>query len=641
VARDDRLLWLARPRVAAGVVAAVWTAAEILHAAHMSAVYLGLVTAAAAAVCGWASSSREAAGWAVAAGGWLTLAAAAGPAAGPYCAVTLLGLGVAATGWWRLNRHGAVQSAKTQRRHRAVWLSRAHRFGLGGSHLLHHEETRLGHVIRANTTGTGRRASSLAAGSDVAERVAEYLKLPVSRVQVSKADLAGEIVIHVREKDPWEHPIPHPLTVDKHEITLPVPSTVRKPVVVGQDPDSGRPLRLTLWDSHGGKTVMVVGKKDAGKTTILSDVKERVTACGDALLVTINLSKCIEDVEWSPACHMSALGPKQTRKALTILDWLCRLVDERMMTPRDDAVFQPTPADPCVVVVLDEVDTLAKVPGAQERLEHIASKHRSEGVVLVFAGQRGTAAWVGGSNVRAMADIVCIGRVRSQSEAQHAAGDLQIPDMSAYGEAHSGVWLIGEAEAGGRFTTGRAFNLSDLRQIREIAYARRRDDAPVPVPAAGAGVGAERPAPPPPGDLSRYDSTYGPLEDALADGDRAALAELDARRVKLAGAAEETGKLEADLTEALGGMSDDQLKAGAEQSWADLAGGTVVPDGARTKILNLCAGEGASGRALVDHLGEKRWRVMEWLNRLRFEGLIVSVGRGPQARWRLTAGPES
>ena len=530
MARGDRLLWAARARVTAGVAAGTWTAAAIMHAAGVPPDYLGFCAAVAAALAGWKVSASDPAHGKQAAraigiwGGWLTAATWFGPAAGPVHALTLLGLAGLVAGHWKLARHELVRGARQQRQHRMEWLSGAHRDGLGGSHLLEREETRLGHRIRVDTTRTGRRASSLAAGTEVAERIAENRSLPTSRVRVSKAGIAGQLDIHIRERDPWQQPIPHPLTDSQPEIKLPVPATIRQPLPVGQDPDSGRPLRLTLWDSHGGKTVMVVGKKDAGKSTLLSCVKERVTACEDALLVTINLSKGVEDLEWSPACHRSAIGPKQAGKALRILDWLCTVVDSRPLLPRDDATFQPSPAGPCVVAVIDEIDALAKVPGAEDRLQHIASKHRSEGVALVFAGQRGTAQWVGGSNVRAMADIVCIGRVRSQSEAQHAAGDLEIPDMSAYGEAHAGVWLIGEAEAGGRFDTGRAFNLSDLRDIREIAYARRdRSVALEPVLAGVSASGAGTP-PPPDGGLGGYDVRYGSLEDTLPPDERAVLA---------------------------------------------------------------------------------------------------------------------
>ncbi len=379
-----------------------------------------------------------------------------------------------------LNMHSAVKKARAWRAAKADWLSNAPRYGLFGSHLLHHEFTRLGERLRVDVTETGKLASSLA-GSSLAEQIAQVRKLSRTRVRVTAAPVAGQIDISIRTIDPWKRAIPHPLLASDPEITLAMRATIRKPLEVGQDPETGKPLTLTVWDSHGGRNIFIIGKKDAGKTTLLSCIRERLSACNDALVLGINLSKAIEDLEWAPACHLTAIGPGQAKKALAILQLVRRIIDESGAIPRDDKVIQPRPDTddepgwPAVVLVIDEIDALIDLLGARAKalLRYITSKDRSESVCLIAAGQRGTADWMGGSDVRANLDVVCAGRVRRQGEINHAVGTMGplIPDMASYGEGHAGVWAI--VEDSGEYDLGRTFDLSELPDIRQIAWERR------------------------------------------------------------------------------------------------------------------------------------------------------------------------
>jgi hypothetical protein len=663
----DRLLQAARFRWAAGSAAATWTAAQIMHANHIAAVYPALVTTTAAAATGWAVSSRgarehtdgqpraaarrhgrQAAAAMAAGGGWLTAATAAGPLTGPDHAMTvLLGLGTLA-GYACLNGHDLVRKAREWRRRRMKWLETAYRYGLDGSHLRHWERTRLGWMARVDTKGTGRRASQLAGpGSHVAELIAETLSLPPSRVQVTRAHHAGEIVIKVRETDPWAEPIPHPLLGSDPEIRLPVPATIRQPAVVGQDPDTGTPLRLTLWDSHGGKNIAVVGKRDAGKSTLLNCIRERVTACEDALLADINVSKAIEDLEWSPACYESAIGDGQQHKAIEILDWLCGIVAARPKLGRTTATHQPAREHPAIVCVIDEIGVLMRIPGAADRLKYLASQGRSEGLTIVFAGQRAIANWIGGTDVRTQVDIVCIGRVGEQSEARKAAGDLEIPNLSAYGEGAAGVWLIGWREAGGAYQMGRAFNFSDILDVREIAYERR--NRPVKLEAAlparpsvpgnddrksSVSVAAGDPPPPPQeSDLGVYDREHGHLEDALSADDRQRLAALDVQR------AENTHMLRENETalEQFRNIPDEDLKARRDAQWAQEIRNEIIPPASRQQIMKLLEGDGTTIAKVAETLSVKAYTARKWLERLRAEGVARVVGEKRGARWQLAS----
>src|SRR5262249_43446543 len=128
----------------------------------------------------------------------------------------------------------------------------------------------------------------------------------------------------------------------------------------------------------------------------------------------------------------------------------------------------------------------------RELLAYIASKGGSEGVCMVIAGQRGTAGWMGGADVRANISVVCVGKVSRAGEIMHAAGDmgLLLPNMATYGEGHKGVWAI--AELGEDPQVGRTFLLKEPADLRKIATARR-----VPAMAGATGSGE----PPPAGDV--------------------------------------------------------------------------------------------------------------------------------------------
>jgi hypothetical protein len=649
---------------------ALWVASETFHLTHVPALDIALAAVAVGALLHARMArkahkradpekrlkhARQVLTGTVFAGGWLALATWHGPLYGPYCAVTWVWLALALWGLRWLHRHEVVTAAKTWRARKMGALREAHPLGIGGAHLISHEETRLGEVLEFDTTGTGRRATSLA-GRDLEERYAERRGLPFGRVH-SSAPKPGRLRLRIQLRDPWKHPIPHPLFDDAPEIDLTGPRTITQPLIVGQDPDSGRPLRMTLFDSHGGKTVIMVGKKDAGKTTLISDVCEAVTACDDALLVYINVSKAIEALEWSPACYESAIGPGQSRKAIAILDWLCGIIDGRPLLGRDVATLIPSSEQPGVVLVADEIDALMKIPGASERLQHITSKHRSEALAVLLAGQRGVAQWFGGANVRSQADLACIGRC-NQTDANHAAGEADAPNMSAYGEAHSGVWWIGEREAGGRSEIGRAFNLSDLLDVRELAYERRdrpvkleaglpqRPSAKVTVTAGGGPAGppgsyppvtTPSPAPETPGDLGAYDMEHGSLDSALDPEARALLAKLDGKRAANDRVASENEEMAARLAS----VPQDQLDRFTSAAWAEEARKTMITDEQKRRLLQLSAGEGVSGRALVDQLGAKRHEVTAWMNRLRLDGLVGPPGKGKGAKFKITAEGEA
>lgn len=662
MAKGEHLLRVVRPRVVLPASAAVWTAAEVLHLAQVSAVDPALVSAAVSGII-YGTRARPATGLAVAAGAWLTASTMTGPLAGPYDALTLLWAAMVAAGLIIIHRHEAVKAAKEWRTARLEWLGKSHRYGLGNSHLLEHERTRLGERRTYDVTETGKLASQVAAGS-LAERIAQDEMLPRSRVQVRESRIAGRVEVSIRHKDPWKHPVTHPVLDPDPELELPVPCTIREPLPVGQDPETGHPLTLPVWDETGGKVIVIVGKRGAGKTVLLSCIRERLTAANDAFPLDINLSKGLEDDAWAPLMIATARGRPDRRKALRMLRIVHRIIDERGAIPREKATFVPGPAAPLVVVLVDEIDSLTvgndgMAAAIKAELTYIATKGRSEGITLIIAGQRGTAAWLGGSDLRSQLDIVCLGKVGRAGEIMHAAGDmgLVLPDMATYGEGHPGVWVI--AEAGGDYEAGRTFDLHELTDIRKIAAARMRTGEPgEPVTTlephlmhgeTGRALAklltddARRPQPPAadPGPRQTEDSSgighldQGHLEEALPDDLREQLARIDAKNDDTRRLATEAQQVAASTPHA----DPEKLRESAAERWRQAAEQEDFPEAARESLIAMLAGEWPGMRKAAERFGVSLWTLRCWLERLRLEGIAEVTGKKGGARWRLADRP--
>ena len=539
---------------------------------------------------------------------------------------------------------------------------RAPLYGLHGSHLLKYETTRLGDAMVIDVKGTGRRASSLVHGS-LAEDIAEVEMLAVSRVQVTLAGIAGRIRISIRRKDPWKNPIPHPaLDPAGAEYALPPVCTVREPLIVGVDPETGKPLQVAVWDRHGGKNILLTGIKGAGKSVLLSCIRERLTAADDALIFDINVSKALEDGEWAPACGLVAAGRDQRKRALHILRCAHRAIDYRGSQPRDTAVFQPSPEAPLIVVMIDEIDALTAggdfiAAAIKAELAYITSKDRSEAVTAIISGQRATADWLGGANIRSQVDVFAIGKVGRRGEMNHAAGDevgLSLPDMATYGEGHPGVWVI--AELGGSHAVGRTFNLEAPPDLRRLAaeraasqpelepgliaclgatYAALRNRAPAMAGGPPDGSPADAPPPDAPA-VDPIDALDGEMEDMLPPELRDKLRRMDLRRKETTALNAESDAIMAALPE----VDAAALAAHTAARWDAAGEETEIPPDVREKLIMLLAGDGMSGRKITEAFpGVKRWQVMLWLNRLRFEGNARIEGKGRGARWMIISRP--
>ncbi len=686
-------------RVPPAAVPVVWTAAEIMHAAGVSGMVSGAAAIAAAGTAYGIGEGRakkadeehprlrgaELAALTGAAGAWVTAATVWGPLAGPWDALTSGGLLAAAAGYWWLRRHEAVQAARRRRdaaaaeaaareaewtARKAAWHRLAALVGVRGSHLLHVDPNNNGEEWQIDTYSARQLASQVHC-SQVAQKLAGELGLRKSRVEVhADPDWPYKLVILVRKGDPWKGGsadgcIWHPWVsgaLDPQapwaEMTPEAPS-IFDPAVIGGDPETGEPLQVPLYTRNGAERVLVVAMSGTGKSMTLDDLCERVTACRDARLLQINLSKGVEDAWWAPLAEASALAsdPDPAARALRILDFVYDVILTRPQSRKPGVrTHKPTPEEPAFVLKIDEVDVVAADPERQQRLAEIASKCRSEGVVLLLGAQRPVNKWIGGAGVRANLSRIVWGKMRA-GDVRHAAGGegITLPDIGSYGGGNPGVFGVCEHPTFGGmpFSRGRSFHWGEdspglMRLIAARAAARRpyvlepalaglADDwaaitgsAPARQPAAGPEPtpGAAEPAavPVPAAVNPRYDlitTRTGKTVPGTA-GIRANLAQA---------AAAETPQIppvpsgmEARAAAVLVQRRAEHLAAYTDES-AELPADLGGPLRAM-----LAAPGGVSIRAAAEQLGIGRDRVHRQLMRWRAQGTAVVRGEGGRAR---------
>jgi hypothetical protein len=579
--------------------------------------------------------------------GWLTWAAEVGPFYGPHAATLWAYIAAYATGYGLYRADSTIKAGIRRRNTRRAWPAVVARIPeLAGSRWASSEQTRTGVAHRINVLECRATASALAGNRAVEERIAAEYGLPRSRVQIGEDRIAGHVRIRIKLNDPWREPIAHPVTVAEHEITLPVPASIRDPLVIGQDPDTGRALALPLWTPEGARHTLIVAINGGGKTGVVNDVLERASACPDVLIWPIDLAKRLNFGRWAPVLDWSALGEGERVTAVRILEAAAAIIRARADTPRPTANHEPTPADPYILIPVDETDTLTMTADRYQRriidaLRFIVSKGRSESVGLLMAAHRGTARMLGGADTRIhFKNLICL-RVQRPSEVTHLGLDpADLPDMSKYGEGKAGVAGI-VTDTG--IDLGRAFFLVDPPTIEALAAQRAAGRGQLPAHLAEMIGDAYRHRHTPP------TTTAGAVQPQLPRPRQAAASEWSALARDLSVATpEQIAEARAayrrraeqiiehqrrDLPEITEQLQTQRREAAREERLRD-----PVPEHVRATVLAALTQAGPDGLSraeLADHLDLSKARTAYYLAALRDSGAIAMRGESRAARWHL------
>jgi hypothetical protein len=673
----------AAERAASAVLPAsglVWTAAEIMHLAGQPGAVPVAVATALAATAAWGAAARwdrvprQLPAWLAIAGGWLAAAAAEGPLSGwPHPPLTIIGAAVAGYGWWKAQHHEAVTGAREWRAQKAGWLGRSRQWGLGGTHLLGYRETLLGEQYEFDTRGTRKRASAFGRGHE--EYIAEREGLPAAWVTIARHRLAGRATLKIRRIDPWGKPPAHPALAGDPDGILDGPCSVRRPVIIGEDPETGDPLEVPLWDpERGALNVNIVSMAGGGKTVLLNNLSERITAAPDAVMVRVNPSVkgSAEVKRWGVACHLTALGTRQGSRAVQVLRAVNAIIEYRAQQDSDTDIFVPSPRDPLIVVIIDESDAVAKIAAARAEVDKIATKGREYGVALVKGGQRGTADY-GSAAQRSQDSVVCLGGVNRPGEAYHAAGSmgLSIPDMTSYGDGKPGVWLV---IRGSSWRAGRTFLLKEPPDIYRIAreraftqpelpagcrafldehlkgqyalllstdvfaqWAREQQGVTAPLPdgaqhgQAAEAVPGTAPAAVPVATLTETDVISSlDWEPDMDDDMRSRLAAIDARLGGVRKIIAETAALPMPPE-----VPAEALAASTAERWRQVGEQAQISPDHREIMLGLLK-EGTTIGAVSKALGVTTWTARTYLQKLKDEGVARLEGKGRGSRWHTT-----
>ena len=275
------------------------------------------------------------------------------------------------------------------------------------------------------------------------------------------------------------HPQARPGSPDRH--LVPVPATITAPLCVGLVPGTGEPLTLRLWHpDRGGQVIAVISEQDGGHATLLDSITERITACPDARLIQVSLSRAPSAGLWAPLAAATALGD-QAGRAAQILHFSADAIRARSCDPaRVTRIHQPAPGKPLYVLAIDNPGPLAAGnPASCHLLGWITAVCRSEGWAVILTAPWLTSAVLGGPQVQANIDMAI---ARQPAEPPGPAGG---------GAATPAVFGICEARSGQVSQRGHVFCWQDRRAtVGPVVAARMSTHRPYLLEPALAGLQA-------------------------------------------------------------------------------------------------------------------------------------------------------
>jgi len=389
-------------------------------------------------------------------GGWLAAAIANGPAVKPLplvAAIATVALGIP---WWFHRRRRAKARAE---RTIAAWPGVAENAGLPGSEILSMVVDAWGWTARVllrkgiTTDQAISRIPALESG----------LGLRPGSMRVFQDDRrADRFIMRVIENNPHAEPALWP----GRWIT-----SVTKPMEIGLS-EQGQPARVLLLR----RNVLIGGIMGSGKSGILNVIIANLAGCRDVMLWGIDMKGGMELQPWAACFDRLAFTPEQATQLFR--DAVAKLNQRAArMAAEGKRVWEPTPDDPALIIIVDE---WAELPDeARAFADSIARRGRAVAENLIAATQRPTQEAMGkGTAVRSQMDIrICL-RVREPRDADLILGQGSVNSgWHAHKLTQPGEFLISDPEHA-MPERHRAYLLTDAR--RDYHAARCAPERPRP-----------------------------------------------------------------------------------------------------------------------------------------------------------------
>lgn len=439
----------------AGAARLPWegVAAAVSLAAFATVIVVASVTgngvaAGYAAVCGAAAS------------GWVLYAELTSPwtmtaAFALMCPALFLGAGYPVV---RGHHQHAIAEAKRRaaeaRRAAAArkWPDLLARIGAPGVALAGRVETRAGHTYRLRLPATGKVTFSKL------ERLTEALetaaRLRDGAVRFERGDHAGEVLMHVAEKDILALTVPYP--DDLSDFTV------------------NRPFRIGTYEDGSGceilyreVKILLIGLTGSGKSNLINVLIAQLGRCVDTVIFMIDQKGGRAALPWiqpwlegntpRPVIDWVATNREESER---MLDALLRGIDARAHSGAGGEKITPTAAMPAIVLIIDEMAVIFGAHGGPRTSEQgtsntrlagkgtqIVQLGRSEAIDAILATQRGTVTMTGGGDLKSQCRLRIGLGVASENDAR-----MIIPDNTSLAQMlpklkHPGSGIVSDGDA--------------------------------------------------------------------------------------------------------------------------------------------------------------------------------------------------
>jgi hypothetical protein len=311
------------------------------------------------------------------------------------------------------------------------WPDLLARLGAKGVTVADTTETRSGHTYRLGLPTSGKVTFATLEG--LCDKLEAAARLRDGAIQFVRGAHAGEVFMHVAEKDILEQLIPYPSDLSD--------LTVNEPFPVGLE-ENGNPADVLFREI----CELIVGIRGAGKSNLVNVHIAQLGRCVDVVIFMIDMKGGRAGMPW--------IRPwLEGRSPRPVIDWFATTRDEaeRMLAALLTAIdarstsgeggekITPSAQTPAVILLVDELAIIfgehtgpkAKSEGTTNRQlasmgTQIVQTGRSEAIDLIAATQRATVSMTGGGDFKSQFGLRMGLGVASEQDARSI-----IPDNSS------------------------------------------------------------------------------------------------------------------------------------------------------------------------------------------------------------------